>query len=500
MRGEVSSATVSGAASRAGDGLQRERAQDQTGVRACSSLVPRSNKYQRKGPDSDVQVLSGAERGHLVPDPRPRKDHPSGNRVSTTRGHNDARHNASIRGGMQTGETSRMGNLRPQTADDGGRRRGRPLSREGRDDGQEILSHGEDENRLESDGNDAGGSSVYQGKDLSLSGAKESNRPRSSNDSSMPEESTENFPRDKHRRGQQQSSPSAAPVASRDDPGPAETAGTRGKVGGTKRSWGVPQFANTADDAGRNTCGRRPGGRQNDGNAEKEQAAHGGRSASSAQNNDHDRFARGRPGDRYYLPPPQRNSRPRTAPDDSGSTTSSGTPRLNERRRKDRQPWAREPRERERQQGRQRKTSRDMSRRSGGDHDNVESSPCLQSRRREVRTSSSSDRLYRQQPADHRPMLGAAEASGVSSMPDWRYGWRGPSTTTSSTQSPEEESMPYYVDRKQVGCVFGLQKGKVPEICWRNAAEVRFTFLMPPSMRPNKLHGLNFPVPYTPPR
>lgn len=398
---------------------------------------------------------------------------------------------------MRHNEASGPGLLRPQAANDGGGRRGRPWSREGQDNGQKMMdTNGEVENRLGSEENDARPRVRPRGPS-GLSGFKESKGLQSNSDGSMPEEPTENFPRDKRRRGQR--SPSAAQVTSTNDSGLAEAGGKRGKVGGTKRSWGAPPGENvdrtaarskpadsSTDDAVRNTSGHRPGRRNIDSNAEKEQSPAGGHSTAPARNIDHDRFARDRPGDRYYLPPPQRNNRPRTSPDDSGSNNSS-TPRVSERRRKDSEQWPRELRGRERQhgqQGQQRKASRAMPWRSGGVDDNVDSSSSVPPRRREVRTSFSSDRLYRQQPADHRPMLGASEASGASSMPDWRYGWRGSFTTTSLTQqSQEEESLPYYVDRKQV-CVCVGEKGNVypPEVCRCHAAQTRLALMVMPSI------------------
>lgn len=467
---EAPSGAGNGTASRAGNRLQRKRAQDQTEVRASSSLVPRSNKHQRKGPDSNAQFQSGAERGHHVPGPRPRQNYSGDNKISNARGHDNARqHHASIRGDMRQDKTPGLGLLRPQLADDGGERKGRTLSGEVQHDEQETVDTlGEVGNWLESDKKDAR-SCVRAGERLSLPGPKEPNGPRGTNDSSMPENSTEKFPRDKRRRGQRPSSPS--PVANTNDPGLAEAAGKRGKVGGTKISWGAPprnivqqtaarpKSGVTTDDAGPSIKGHRPGRGNTDSNAENEQPADDGHSTVSAPKKNYDCFARENPGDRYYLPPPQRSFRPGTSPHGSGSNNSS-TPRHNDKRRKDLQQWPSELGERERQhgqhgqQGQQSKASRDLLWRSGGDG-NADSSSSLQSRSREARTSTSSDRLYRQQPADHRPMLGASEASRASNMPDWRYGWRGSLTTTSSMHSQDEESVPYYVDRKQV-CVFGL--------------------------------------------
>lgn len=503
MLREASFAAEDGAASRAGDRPQRKRAQDQTEVRASSSPISRSNKHRRKGPDSDAEFLAVAERDRLLPGPCPRQDSPGDNRASNGRGYNNAGQQSSLRGGLRHNEASVLALLRPQAADDGGGRqgrplsnagqhvsigggvwrdetsvsglrrpqaphdgggsRGRPLSREDQDNRQEMMdTDGEVDNRSESDKHHARPRARQSGPS-GLSGVTEPQGPRSNSDDGIPEEPASNCPRDNRRRGQRKSSHSAAPVTSKNEPGLAEAVGKRGKVGGTKRSWGAPpgetvertaarsNSASTDDDAVGNTVAHRPGRRNVDSNAEKEFSPDGGQStAVSAENNDHDLFARGRPGDRYYLPPPQRNSRPRTSPDDSGSDSSS-TPRASERRRKDLERWPRELREREGQQGQRRKTSCGMRRRSGGGDDNVESSSSLQPRRREARTSSSSDRLYHQQPADHRPMLGASEASGASNMPDWRYGWRGSFTTTSLTQpSQEEDCLPYYVDRKQV--------------------------------------------------
>lgn len=463
--GELPSAAGNGVASCAGDRLQRKRTQDQTEILTSSSLVPGSYKHQRKGSDSDVQVLTGAERGHRLPDPRPRQHQPSLSRVPNIHGYNSARqHHASIGGGgMRNDKTSGLGRRRQQGADDGGGREGRPLSGGGQDDGQETKdTHGEVYSRPGAYNNDVT-SSARPGGRLGLSGPKESRWPRSNNDSRKPDKPTSILTRDKRRRGQRPSS--SPPAASTDVPGLAEAAEKRGKVEGAKRfrvatpgenverTAARSKSANTTDEVVPNIGGHGLGRISIDSSgAEKEQSVGSGHSSTaSAQNNDPDRFARDRPGDRYYLPPPQRNSRPRTSPDGSGSTNSS-TPRPHERRRKYLQPRSRELCEDERQEGQhgqQRKTSHDMPRRGGGD-DNVDSSSSLQPRRREARKNSSSDRLYCQQPADHRPIRGPSEETGASNMPDWRYGWRGSFTKTSLAQSQDEESLPYYMDRKQV--------------------------------------------------
>lgn len=472
VNGAILSSARDGAEAFAEDRLRRKRVQDQTELRANASPVPRSTKHQRKGPDSDVQVRTAAARGHLVPDPRPRQDHPSDNRVSISYGFSNARqHHASSGGATRCDETSRLGLLRPQAADDGDERRGRPWSGKGQANEQETQgTHAEVENGLTLDINNAQSNVLPGRRPLCLSGAKKSNGSRGNNDSSMPEISTESVPREKRRRGQRPTSPSASPLASGNDPGPVESAGKRGKVGGTKSSWGAmpgemvvrtavqPTPALPAGDTLWNT-NRYCSGRENVGSsAEPEQPADGSHSTVSTQNNGHDRFSRDRPGDRYYLPPPQRGFRPRTPPEDGGGTGSS-TPRLHEKRQKDLRQWPREPRKHERlqhqrrqhQQQRQRKKSRETSQRGGIDG-KIDRSSSEQSHRREARTMTraSSDQLSRQQPVDHRTNLGASQASGATSMPDWRYGWRGPFTTTTSTHSLEEESLPYYMDRKQV--------------------------------------------------
>ena len=346
------------------------------------------------------------------------------------------------------------------------------------------------ENRAESDGGNgrpdtraAADARHPPGPPWNLSGPEEPNGLRSYNNDSIPEGASGRIAGGQRRRGQRPSGSAAAQRASRSDShlNPPEATGARRRAGGKRNSWGTPpreilekraaqQIADAAAaaataDALRNTNQHRAGKRGDRGSAhfvregaENEEGTGADQSIASGRSNGDDRFARERPGDRYYLPPPRRNSRPRTSPDDSGSAHSS-TPRPSEKRRGEQGPRELGEGERaQREQRQQRKRSRAMSARSSRG-DVAESSSSVQSRRHDPRRSSSSDRLYAQQAADHRPMLGASEASGPSNMPDWRYGWRGPFTAApSAAQSQEEESLPYYVDRKQVRARAGRPK------------------------------------------
>lgn len=140
---------------------------------------------------------------------------------------------------------------------------------------------------------------------------------------------------------------------------------------------------------------------------------------------DDDRFSRERPGDRYYLPSPRQHLPcPRSPPHDSNS------PRRNSRRHNLRR--ASEPSAAERERGLA------FSMHGGG---NVDASS-VQSRRGR-KASFPSGRLHGEQAEDTRPMLGPL------ATPQWNYGWRVPSSTT-STVFRDEDYSPYYVDRKQV--------------------------------------------------
>lgn len=450
-------------------------------------------------PLSDVVPIA-AEESTSVPEPRLQQDQPLYNKGapsargcnSSDDGDDDGDDDGADR---QQRNTSRMGRLRLPTAPDGTGRRRRPLSAEDNENREDFLGgsmigdHGEGGNRANPDSGNAGprvraarGARDASGMSWDLSEPEELSGLWRNHDSTIPQGAAGKIPVEQRRRGQRSSGSVCVQRSSGSDspPDPAGAAGGRRRTGAKTNSWGVSPreivekraagplaTAPAADGASRCTRRQRGGkGGSRDRSAhlareaaEKEEAADGGHSIASGPTNGDDRFARERPGDRYYLPPPQRNSRPRTSPDDTRGTNSSrsSTPRRNEKRRSERQQGpAREPREGERQQRKQRhhrKRSRAMSAHGGGEGgggDNVDSSSSVQSRRREGRRSSASDRLYPQQAADHRPMLGVSEAPGASNMPDWRYGWRGPFTVTASAQSQEEEPLPYYVDRKQV--------------------------------------------------
>jgi len=407
----------------------------------------------------------------------------------------------------QRHNTSRTGRLLPSSAADGAGRRRQPLSAEGNENREALLGasllrdDGEGRNRAKLGGGNAdrrvragGDARNAPGMPWDSSGLNESNGLSSNNNgSTTPQGAVGKIPGEERRRGQRSSDSGRAQSSSgsASDQNPAEAARDRRRTGGKRNSWGrSPRetvekraarpitTATAADGTSRNTHrghrGEKGGSRDSAAHltreaAEKAEEADNGHSIASGVSNGDDRFARERPGDRYYLPPPQRNSRPRASPENTrspNSSSSSNSPRSNEKRRSELQQGpSRDPREGERhqrQQRHQRKRSRAVSGRSGGGRgeggDNADSSSSVQSRRREGRRSSASDRLYPQQAADHRPMLGVSEAPGASNMPDWRYGWRGPFTATSSAQSQEEGSLPYYVDRKQV-CVRASVRG-----------------------------------------
>lgn len=138
--------------------------------------------------------------------------------------------------------------------------------------------------------------------------------------------------------------------------------------------------------------------------------------------NGSDHFARERPGDRYYLPPPTRKlRRPRTTSVDSGNS---------------------QPDQKGREQREPNKPGRERARSVSSINYNRLNGSFVQSPR-EGTTNLPSGRVVCEHPGDYRQML------GLSDTPKWRYSWRTPSTTT-STAFAEEEPLPYYVDRKQV--------------------------------------------------
>ncbi len=489
-------------ANSAGAVPQQSTTQARAGFRANAPLAPDTHKHLPNVPGPDVEVRIDAEEGISVPDPRLRQDHPLHNKrgAVSARGYDSSDDDDDDDADRQQRNTSRIGRLLPPAAAGGGGRRRRPLPAEDNENREDFLGdptigdHGEGGNRVkQGNGNAvprvraAGDARNASGMSLDLSGPEESNGLRSNkNDSTIPQGAAGKIPGEQGLRGQRSSGSVGAQRSggSHSHLDPAGAAEERRRTGTKTNYWDTfpreivekraarPMTTVTAADGASRHTHRRGGGKRGSQDsaahltreaAEKEEAADGGHSVASGLTNGDDRFARERPGDRYYLPPPQRNSRPRTSPDDTRGTNSSrssrsSTPRRNEKRRSELQQGpAREPREIERQQRQRRhhrKRSRAMSAHGDGDGgggDNADSSSSVQSRRRDGRRSSSSDRFYPQQAADHRPMMGVSEASGAPKMPDWRYGWRGPFTATASAQSQEEEeSLPYYVERKQV--------------------------------------------------
>lgn len=419
------------------------------------------------------QRAIAAEEGTLWPSPRVRRDHPLKKAVPNTQ--------SSSRGATRHDNSPESSHVRHSAAADGNRYKGRPLSGDGDDAGRSFVGdNGDggdgprpDTNNTTSRVRSAAARNSAAEVPGNLLGPNEHNRPQDNSDNGIPDGDA-NMRRHGQRPPSAVTTAAAVHRASKSDrrPGLDEAAGVQeGKGGKNNISWGAPArelvertaarsttaATTTTDDADfRNNNWPRPGRGQSDGHphprrdgAQKEETA-GGRGHSTAvygENNDDDRFARGCPGDRYYLPPPPRNSRPRTSPDETSTAT---TPRQSDKRRSNLHQQPSEPGDSERRQ------NRSMSGRGGGGGGGDNTHPpwsSAQPQRRESRRSSSSDRLYGHQPDDHRPMLGASEASGASHMPEWRYGWRGsPSNAASFTLSQEEESLPYYVDRKQV-CV-----------------------------------------------
>lgn len=151
-----------------------------------------------------------------------------------------------------------------------------------------------------------------------------------------------------------------------------------------------------------------------------------GSKCTSTRSDDDDDFPRKNQGDRYYLPPPQRigHHNPSTTAVDSESNAGQGFSRQN--------LWRpRQSKECERER------SRSVSPRSGKA---VDDSPSQWHRDR--RTSLPYSPLHRDHLDDDRPLPAPLD------RPEWGYGWRGSLTT--STVRGEEESRPYYVERKQV--------------------------------------------------
>ncbi|CAM9792855.1 unnamed protein product, partial [Ectocarpus sp. 12 AP-2014] len=423
--------------------LQRQRSRDNE--ESWKSLLPstQTGNQQSISPGSHAEVRTGGQEGMVSPNAG--EEHPYNNRVSQIHGNSN---------------TVGLGSLRlPETGASSKSRR-RPLSGDsGKPDRKTIADNGNGGGTRKSNNNNST-------SDVRVAAPKES-ATRAPWDRSHPKQ----FPDTRLRNGSFRSgrTPGDAGGAfyvhkdrrenaglaaahntneSEPRPGPAEGTGAKRGTGGNRSSWGAPPrdvpqrtarrptTAKIADDAFRHANRSRAGG-ENDPGAEKNEPTGGGHGTGSTRSVDHDPFAREQPGDRYYLPPPQRNLRQRTSQDNTGSTTDSGsTPRHrhHDQRRKDRQERPGEVNEGERQH---RTARRNRASSSSVDHKRA--------------SFSSSDRLYGQQPDDHRPMLGASETSGLSRTPDWRYGWRGgPFSTNPSTLSQEEESLPYYVDRKQV--------------------------------------------------
>lgn len=410
-----------------------------------------------------LQDTVSAEERTLWPSPRVQQGHPLDKAVPNTGG-------SSPSGGTKRHDnTPGSHHLRQSAASDDNRNRGRPLSRDRDGAGRIIIGNDGDGGAARSDTNHTRSSMLAAAAgnkaaevSANLSGPNEPIRPQCTNDDDISDGPTGIPSAIRNLQDQRQPSAVAAEAhrASKSDrhPGPDEAAGVKGERGAKSISWGAP-----SDDAFRNNSRHRLGRGEGDRNPnprrddaqKKEAPGGGGHSTVSGERNDHGRFAREqRPGDRYYLPPPPRSSRPRKFSDETDSIS---TPRQSDPRRNNLHQRPSEPSVGEKHQNRS-----SSGRRGGGGGDNT--NPPWSSgkyQRRERRNGSSSDRIYGQQPDDYRPMPGAPEASGTSHMPEWRYGWRGSSNATPSTLSQEDESLPYYVDRKQVCVRSGNKRSKV---------------------------------------
>lgn len=425
--------------------LQRQRSRDNEESRKPLPPSTQTSKQQSISPGSHAEVRTGGREGTVSSGPKAGEDHPYNNRVSHTHGNSN---------------TEGLGRLRlPETGVSSKNRR-RPLSGDnGKPDRKTIADEGNGGGWRKSNNiNSTSGVRVAAARESATRVPWDRSHPKQFPDARLrngsfrgsrtPGDAGGAFCGDRDRREMAGLAAAHNTNESEPRPGPAEGTGAKRGTGGNRSSWGAPPrdvpqrtarrptTAKIADDAFRN-ANRSRAGRENDHGAEKNEPTGGGHGTGSTRSADHDPFAREQPGDRYYLPPPQRNLRQRTSQDNNGDTTNSGgTPRHrhHDQRRKDRQERPGEVNEGERQH----RTTR-RSRASSSSVDQKRAS------------FSSSDRLYGQQPDDHRPMLGASETSDLSKTPDWRYGWRGgPFSTNPSTLSQEEESLPYYVDRKQV--------------------------------------------------
>ncbi|CAM9183781.1 unnamed protein product [Ectocarpus sp. 13 AM-2016] len=416
-------------------------------ARAGKSVPPstQTSKQQSISPGSHAEVRTGGREGMVSSGPKAGEDHPYNNKVPHSHGNSNTVGEGRLRL-PKTGVSSknRMWPLsgdngkpdRKTIADEGNGGGGRKSNNINSTSGVRVASPRESATRVPWDR-----SHPKQFPDTRL-------RNDSFRGSRTPGDAGGEFCGDRDRREMAGLAAAHNTNESEPRPGPAEGTGAKRGTGDTRSSWGpsprnVPQrtarrptTAKIADNAFRNAK-RSRAGRENDHGAEKNEPTGGGHGTGSTRSADHDPFAREQPGDRYYVPPPQRNFRQRTSQDNTGSTTdSNSTPRHrhHDQRRKDRQERPGEVNEGERQHRAARRIR-------------ASSSSVDQKRA----SFSSSDRLYGQQPDDHRPMLGASETSGLSKTPDWRYGWRGgPFSANPSTLSQEEESLPYYVDRKQV--------------------------------------------------
>ncbi|CAM9158044.1 unnamed protein product [Ectocarpus sp. 8 AP-2014] len=442
--GKTASTARAGKALSTVNPLQRQRSRDNE---SRMSLPPstQTSKRQSISPGFHAEVRTGGREGMVSSDPKAGEDHPYNKRVSHTHGNSN---------------TAGLGRLRlPETGVSSKNRR-RPLSGDnGKPDRKTIADEGNGGGGRKSiNNNSTSGVRVAAPRESATRVPWDRSHPKQFPDTRLrngsfrgsrtPGDAGGAFCGDRDR--QEMAGLPAAHNKNESEPlpGPAEGAGAKRGTGGNRSSWGAPPrdvpqrtarrptTAKIADDAFRNADRSRAGG-ENDHVAEKNEPTGGGHGTGSTRSADHDPFAREQPGDRYYLPPPQRNLRQRTSQDNTGDTTNSGsTPRHrhHDQRRKDRQERPGEVNEGERQH----RTTR-RSRASSSSVDQKRAS------------FSSSDRLYGQPPDDHRPMPGASETSGLSKTPDWRYGWRGgPFSTNPSTLSQEQESLPYYVDRKQV--------------------------------------------------
>lgn len=470
--GKTASTASTGKALSTGNPLQRHRLRDNEESRKSLPPSATTGKQQSISPGSHAEVRTGGQEGMVSSSPKGGEDHSYNNRVSHTHGNSNAAgldrrrlpatgaSNKSIRRPL-SGDTGKPD--RKTIADDRNGGGGRKSKNNNSTSGVRVAASGESATRVPWDL-----SHPKQFPDTRLDNG-------SFRGSRTPRDEGGAFYNDKDRR--EMAGLAAAHNANKSEPrpGPAAGTGSRRGTGGNRSSWGAlprdipqrtagrPTTAKIADDAFRNANRSRAGGEYDHG-AEKNGPTGGGHSTGSSRSADHDPFAREQPGDRYYLPPPQRNLRQRKSQDDAGDTTNSGsTPRHHDQRRKDRQERSREVNEGERQH----RTTRG-SRASSSSVD----------RRRA--SFSSSDGLYGQRPDDHRSMLGASETSGLSKTPDWRYGWRGgPFSTNSPALSQEEESLPYYVDRKQV-CIMPGGSSAMSKVCLyrdHNRSLVRFNLL-----------------------